>query len=219
MKSPSWGESYQISSRFPEDVTSGCEQVAYTTDESVPVPVVCNSSSSCCLSWREIYEEYVKRGVCCTSLIRCDERLSAKTLCLRNWVGTTDRVRCFIGSFFFHPVLVQDSYVVTRILWLLGHTTSRQTPCLLNRKGITSHGRYECVQFIIRYHLYCSNSGSSRTPFSPHHSQIPNPLILSNRCFEPKRGFSNIRKYWYWLKLQYSFSHPNITFLYKLGWL
>ena len=86
--------------------------------------------------------------------------------------------------------------------------------------AFASHGRHECIQFIIRYHLYCSNSDSSREPFSPHHHLISQDLLaFRTGVFNPKRGFSNIRKYWCWLKLQYSFSYPNISFLCKFGWL
>ena len=50
-------------------------------------------------------------------------------------------------------------------------------------------------------------------------SYFSDPPVFRTGVFNPKRGFSNIRKYWCWLKLQYSFSYPNISFLCKFGWL
>ncbi len=57
------------------------------------------------------------------------------------------------------PVLcvVQDSYIVSRIIYLLGHRTPRQTPCLPSGMGTASHGRYTCTQFVSRHHLLYSN--------------------------------------------------------------
>jgi hypothetical protein len=52
---------------------------------------------------------------------------------------------------------LQESYVVSRIHYLLEHSTARQTPCLPSCKGTVSHVRYECTQFISRHHLLYSN--------------------------------------------------------------
>ena len=48
-------------------------------------------------------------------------------------------------------------YIVSRIIYLLGHLAARQTPCLPSGMGTASHGRYSCTQFIIRHHLLYSN--------------------------------------------------------------
>ena len=52
---------------------------------------------------------------------------------------------------------MQESYVVSRIHYLLEHSTARQTPCLPSCKGTASHVRYECTQFTSRHHLLYSN--------------------------------------------------------------
>ncbi len=54
-------------------------------------------------------------------------------------------------------VWLQESYVVSRIHWLIGHSTARQTPCLPTCKGSVSHVSYECTQFTTRHHLLYSN--------------------------------------------------------------
>ena len=53
--------------------------------------------------------------------------------------------------------VLQESYVVSRIHYLLEHSTARQTPCLPSCKGTASHVRYECTQFTSRHHLLYSN--------------------------------------------------------------
>jgi hypothetical protein len=52
---------------------------------------------------------------------------------------------------------MQGSYIVSRIHYLLEHSTARQTPCLPSCKGTASHVRYECTQFTSRHHLLYSN--------------------------------------------------------------
>jgi len=52
----------------------------------------------------------------------------------------------------------------------------------------------------------------------------PSSLVLQphdffEQVFLTRKGIFRIRKYWCWLKLQYSFRYPNISFLCKLGWL
>jgi hypothetical protein len=53
---------------------------------------------------------------------------------------------------------LQDSYIVSRIIYLLGHLNAvRPPPCLPSGMGISSHGRYACTQFISRHLLLYSN--------------------------------------------------------------
>ncbi len=83
----------------------------------------------------------------------------------------------YIG-FIFNSL--EESYIVSRIHYLLEHSTARQTPCLPSYKGTVSHVRYECTQFNSRHHLLYSNlipqhpvPLSSMSPFlshqHPHH--------------------------------------------------
>ncbi len=65
--------------------------------------------------------------------------------------------------------------------------------------GIASHGRYECTQFISRYHLLLFNNELASLVASPHHSQTSRAFRTG--VFSPKSGFSNTLKYWCWLKL------------------
>jgi hypothetical protein len=80
------------------------------------------------------------------------------------------------------PYLVQESYVVSRIHYLLEHSTARQTPCLPSCKGTASHVRYECTQFIIRYHLYCSTAARPAHRLTTPFSNLSNPSNFSKWC-------------------------------------
>ncbi len=99
---------------------------------------------------------------------------------------------------------IQESYVVSRIHYLLEHSTARQTPCLPSFKGTASHVRYEYTQFTSRHHLLYSNLipqhpvplasmspnrshqhpqhpwASPMAPFSPHLKDCP---LYSRKLF------------------------------------
>ena len=77
---------------------------------------------------------------------------------------------------------MQESYVVSRIHYLLEHSTARQTPCLPSCKGTASHVRYECTQFIIRYHLYCSTAARPAHRLTTPFSNLSNPSNFSKWC-------------------------------------
>ena len=83
---------------------------------------------------------------------------------------------------------MQDLYVVSGFFCLLEHTTAcRPTvlvDCLLGCTGIASHGRYDCTQFIIRYHLYCSTA--ARPAHRSHHT------ILKTLCLHELFGITEI---------------------------
>jgi hypothetical protein len=75
---------------------------------------------------------------------------------------------------------VQESYVVSRIHYLIEHSTVRQTPCLPTCKGTASHVRNECTQFTSRHHLLYSilipqhpvplvSMNPNRSHHHPHH--------------------------------------------------
>jgi hypothetical protein len=109
-------------------------------------------------------------------------------------------VNCGIGGL----VVLQESYVVSRIHYFLEHSTVRQTPCLPRCKGTASHVRYECTQFTRHHHLLYSNlipqhpvplssmspnrshqypqhpRASPVTPFSPH---LKDCSIYSRKLF------------------------------------
>ena len=70
---------------------------------------------------------------------------------------------------------MQGLYVLLGSSCSFEHTTACRTPCLPGCTGTASHGRYDCTQFIIRYHLLYSN-------LIPSHP-VPQPSrALSARC-------------------------------------
>ncbi len=71
---------------------------------------------------------------------------------------------------------LQESYIVSRIHYLLEHSTARQTPCLPSCKGTVSHVRYECTQFTSRHHLLYSN-------LTPQHP-VPLASMSPNRSHQ-----------------------------------
>jgi hypothetical protein len=89
------------------------------------------------------------------------------------------------------PTTMQESYVVSRIHYLLEHSTDRQTPCLPSCKGTASHVRYECTQFTGHHHLLYSNVIPQHpvplASMSPNHShQHPqNPQVSPVVSFSP----------------------------------
>ncbi len=86
---------------------------------------------------------------------------------------------------------VKESYIVSRIHYLLEHSTVRQTPCLPSCKGTVSDVIYECTQFTSRHHLLYSNLIPQHpvplVSISPNHShQHPqHPRVSSVVSFSP----------------------------------
>ena len=81
---------------------------------------------------------------------------------------------------------------------------------------IASHGMYEITPAHQPLSPLLFNNELVPLASSRHHSHSLRPPELFEEVFLTKMGFSNIRKYWCWLKLQYSFRYPNISFLCKL---
>ena len=108
------------------------------------------------------------------------------------------------------PTLFPGSSTCLNILLLVRLLVYRAARALHSTWDMNSHSSSSVITF------YCSNSGSSRPPF--HHTILKSlqPFELFEVVFLTTMGFSNIRKYWCWLKPQYSFSYPNISFLCKL---
>jgi hypothetical protein len=127
-----------------------------------------------CDRFSELQSRIVKdiAWLCCLIFLRFNFATAVKDSV---WLLLITIPRYVVGS-------MQESYVVSRIHYLLEHSTARQTPCLPSCKGTASHVRYECTQFIIRYHLYCSTAARPAHRLTTPFSNLSNPSNFSKWC-------------------------------------
>jgi hypothetical protein len=88
-----------------------------------------------------------------------------------------------------HKMLLQESYIISRIHWLLGHSTTRQTPCLPSCKGIASHVRYEYTQSWSLSHLILKIVQSILRDSLVFLSFFVDPWLTEVRIFQPPPRF------------------------------